>query len=81
MKNNLNKGLIRCIAFKEDKIWYGVALELNIVEEGNSYISVRNSLSKAIKGYIETAQKLNVCKPLNQKVDREYEEMWKLCEN
>lgn len=76
-KNTLNKGSVRCIIFKEDGVWYGVALEFNIIEEGQDPIAVLASLDQAIKGYIETARKLKM-RPfaLNQKPDKEYESLW-----
>jgi len=76
-KNTLNKGSVRYIIFKEDRTWYGVALEFNIVEEGDNPLEVMASLFEAMKGYIETAQKLKMRPmPLNQKPDKEYQELW-----
>ena len=76
-KNTLNKGSVRCIIFKEGDTWYGVALEFNIVEEGQDPLIVQASLYQAIKGYVQTARKLKM-RPisLNQKPHREYEELW-----
>ncbi len=81
-KNTLNKGLVRCIIFKEGDTWYGVALELNIVEEGQDPLVVQASLYQAIKGYIQTARKFKM-RPisLNQKSDKEYEELWRVLES
>jgi len=77
-KNTLNKGSVRYIIFKEDSVWYGVALEFNIVEEGDNPVEVMASLFQAIEGYVETAQRLKMRPmPLNQKPEKEYEEMWK----
>jgi len=77
-KNTLNKGSVRYIIFKEDDVWYGVALEFNIVEEGDNPVEVMASLFQAMEGYVETAQRLKMRPmPLNQKPDKEYEEMWK----
>jgi predicted RNase H-like HicB family nuclease len=76
-KNTLKSGTVRHIIFKEDDTWYGVALEFNIVEEGNSPKEVFNQLFEAIQGYVETAQKLKIRPmPLNQKPDKEYQELW-----
>lgn len=82
-KNTLNKGSVRYIIFKDDGVWYGVALEFNIVEEGDNPIEVMASLFQAIEGYVEAAKKLKIHPaPLNQKPDKEYEDMWgKLQEN
>lgn len=76
-KNTLHKGSIRYIIFKENNVWYGVALEFNIVEEGDNPLEVMASLFQAIQGYVETARKLKMRPiPLNQKADKEYEELW-----
>ena len=76
-KNTLNRGSIRYIIFKEDNIWYGVALEFNILEEGDNPVEVMASLFQAIEGYVETAHKLKMRPmPLNQKPDKEYQELW-----
>jgi len=77
-KNTLNKGAVRYIIFKDEGVWYGVALEFNIVEEGDNPVEVMASLFQAIEGYVETAKKLKIHPaPLNQKPEAEYEEMWK----
>ncbi|MDO8663354.1 MAG: hypothetical protein Q7K28_00735 [Candidatus Wildermuthbacteria bacterium] len=76
-KNTLQKGSVRYIIFKEADVWYGVALEFNIVEEGDNPIKVMASLFEAIQGYVETARKLKMRPmPLNQKSDKEYEQLW-----
>jgi len=76
-KNTLQKGSVRYIIFKEKGTWYGVALEFNIVEEGDNSLEVMVSLFEAIQGYIETARKLKMRPmPLNQKPDEEYEKLW-----
>ncbi len=80
-KNTLNKGSVRYIIFKEAGAWYGVALEFNIVEEGDNPVEVMASLFQAIEGYIETARKLKMRPmPLNQKPDKEYQELWERLE-
>lgn len=76
-KNTLQKGSVRYIIFKEADTWYGVALEFNIVEEGDNPVKVMASLFEAIRGYVETARKLKMRPmPLNQKSDKEYEQLW-----
>jgi len=77
MKNTLQKGTVRCIIFQEDSNWYGVALEFNIVEQGDNPQEVMASLFEAVNGYVETARKLKM-RPfaLNQKPDKEYEDLW-----
>ena len=76
-KNTLKKGSVRYIIFKEEDTWYGVALEFNIVEEGDNPVEVMASLFEAIQGYVETARILKMRPmPLNQKPDEEYEKLW-----
>ncbi len=76
-KNTVKSGRVRHIIFKDGDTWYGVALEFNIVEEGDSAKEVFNSLFEAIQGYVETACKLKMRPmPLNQKPDREYQALW-----
>ena len=76
-KNTLEKGAVRHIIFKEDGVWYGVALEFNIVEEGDNPLEVMASLFEAIQGYVETAQKNKFGPaPLNQVPDKEYLALW-----
>ena len=77
-KNTLQKGNVRYIVFKEDGIWYAVAMEFNIVEAGDSPQEAMVLLMEAVMGYVETAQKMKT-QPhvLNQAPDSEYERMWK----
>jgi len=76
-KNTLEKGSVRYIIFKEDNVWYGVALEFNIVEDGDDPDLVMVSLFNAIEGYVSTARKIKSrLMPLNQKPEKEYEDMW-----
>lgn len=76
-KNTLKNGSVRFIIFKEADTWYGVALEFNIVEEGDNPVKVMASLFEAIQGYVETARKLKMRPmPLNQESDKEYEQLW-----
>jgi predicted RNase H-like HicB family nuclease len=79
MKNTLKKGQVRIMVFKEGGTWYGAALEFNIVESGNDPREVMLFLDEAIRGYLETAHKVNASDDvLNQKADPEYEKLWKL---
>ena len=81
-KNTLKSGSVRYIIFKESDTWYGVALEFNLVEEGNTAREVMDSLFEAIQGYVETAQKLKMRPmPLNQTPEKEYEKLWEKLEN
>jgi len=76
-KNTLNKGSVRYIIFKEADAWYGVALEFNLVVDGDNPLEVMASLFQAIHGYVETARKLKMRPlPLNQRPDKEYSELW-----
>ena len=82
MRNTLKSGQIRTIIFKEGALWYGVALDLNIVESGNDPREVMLMLDEAIRGYIETASKFNTSeKVLNQKTDPEFEKLWARVQN
>lgn len=77
MRNTLKGGQIRTIIFKEGATWYGAALELNIVESGNDPREVMLMLDEAMRGYLETAAKVNASsKVLNQKADPEFEKLW-----
>ena len=76
--NTTTKGQIRCIIFKEGNTWYGVALEFNIVEEGDSFSVVNYNLREAIRGYVESQRRIKGSRvsPLNQKPDKEYSGLW-----
>jgi len=76
--NTAQKGHVRTIIFKEAGTWYGVALEFNIVEEGDSFEVVNVSLQEAIRGYVQSQRKIKGSRvsPLNQKPDTEYAQMW-----
>ena len=81
MKNTPQKGLVRYIVFKEGKTWFGVALEFNIIETGNDPQEVVFLLFEAIQGYIESIRKVKGLRDfsaLNQKPDKEYENLWSL---
>lgn len=77
-KNNLQKGSVRYVVFKEKDTFFGVALEFNIVVEASSQIEAIVLLNEAVRGYLESARKFKL-RPqvLNQVVDVEYEKMWK----
>ena len=85
MLNTLNKGSVRTITFKEGDTWYGVALEFNLVTEGDTPEMASYNLQEAIIGYVESLRNTNVGGIrvdgiLNQEADPEYEELWKLLE-
>jgi len=77
--NTARKGKVRYIVFKEGDTWYGVALEFNIVVEGDSAAVVNFNLQEAIRGYIESMRKIKGSRsaPLNQRPDAEYLSLWK----
>lgn len=76
--NSVQKGSVRYIVFKEHDIWYAVALEFNIVEEADNPQAALFYLQEAIRGYAESAGKIKgrVNHFLNQKADKEYEDLW-----
>ena len=76
-KNTLQKGSVRYIIFREEGIWYGVALEFNIVESGDDPREVLVRLLEATKGYLVSAKKIKA-RPqiLNQEAESEYESLW-----
>ena len=78
LMNTAKKGRVRYIIFKEGDTWYGVALEFNIVIEGDSSAVVNFNLQEAIRGYIESMRKIKGSRsaPLNQKPDAEYLNLW-----
>lgn len=80
--NTPQKGSIRCIVFKEENTWYGVALEFNIVESADDADVVRFNLDEAVAGYVESQQKIKGSRvsPLNQKTDEEYVKLWNTLE-
>jgi hypothetical protein len=78
--NTPKQGFVRCITFKDGDTWYSVALEFNIVESSDSSEISRINLQEAMKGYVETQHKIRGSRmaPLNQKTDKEYENLWKM---
>lgn len=76
-KNSLEKGTARYIIFREASDWYGVCLEFNIVESGDTPQEAMLLLFEAMQGYLASARKIKA-RPsiLNQTTDREYERMW-----
>ena len=49
MKNTLQRGSVRYIVFKDDGVWYAVALEFNIIESGDDPREVLVSLLKPLR--------------------------------
>lgn len=87
MENTTKKGRYRWIVFKKGAQWYGAALEFNIVQVGDDPNLVYVELQEAVRGYIESAQKIKgfrekaVNPMLNQKSDEIYEMLWKQAES
>lgn len=76
-KNTLQNGSVRYVIFKEKDVFFGVALEFNVIVEATSQIEAMVLLNEAIRGYLESARKFKL-RPqvLNQVADAEYEKMW-----
>src|SRR3989338_2016922 len=85
MKNTMQKGSVRNIIFKEDNVWYAVALEFSIVIEGDSPEVASFNLQEAIVGYLESLRNsmvggLRTDAIFNQMPDPEYETLWQALE-
>jgi len=77
IKKPLKNNEIRFIIFQKEKNWYGVALELNIIEIHKDPNTTLYNLIEAITGYIETAIKNNIqLSSLKQTPDKKYETIW-----
>ena len=77
MKNSVQKGEVRVVAFKKRGQWYAVALEFNIVEVSKNFPEVMAQLHEAVAGYLEAVKKANIRPhPLNQISLKEYEKIW-----
>lgn len=76
--NTVQKGSFRTIIFKEDGVWYAVALEFNIVTDGDTPELANFNLTQAVAGYIASLKKskIRTVSILNQKTDPEYEDLW-----
>ena len=77
-RNSVEKGKVRYIIFQEDRSWYGVAIEFNLVVEGDDQATTYLNLSEAIRGYIEATRKAHL-RPtvLNQAPSNDYARLWK----
>lgn len=76
-KNTLHRRSVRYLVFKDGDVFFGVALEFNIVVEAAHPTEALLLLHEAAMGYLESARKTKA-RPhiLNQKTDLEYERMW-----
>ena len=74
-----NPATIRYIVFREKDTWYGVALELNIVVDGDTADQVVASLFDAITGYhdVQDAPQFEGKTFHDPAVDPQYETLWK----
>ena len=74
-----NPTTIRYIVFREKDTWYGVALELNIVVDGDTADQVVASLFDAITGYhdVQDDPQFEGKTFHEPAVDPEYEALWK----
>ena len=78
LMNTLKSGKFRHIVFKDSDTWYAVALEFNIVAEGDDAQLAYSNLIQSVLGYLESCRKIKGARmhPLNQKSDSEYEDLW-----
>lgn len=78
--NTTLKGTFRHIVFKDGDTWYAVALEFNIVEASDDAQLAYLQLTQAVAGYLESSKRIkgNRYAALNQKADKEYEDLWKI---
>ena len=75
MKNTKGQGQFRFVIYKRpnDKVYTGVCLDLDIVEEDKDPIALRKSLEEAAQGYLEAVSKKNLDdKLLNKPAPKEY---------
>jgi hypothetical protein len=85
LKNTPRQGSVRMIVFQDmqDRQWYGVALEFNIVVSAKNHIDVLNELYETMNSYIEATASIRGVKEysnLNQTPIEEYENLWMLLE-
>lgn len=80
MINTPKNGSVRCIVFKDGATWYAVALEFNIIESSDDATVAQVNLQEAIHGYVESQKKIKGSRfmPLNQKPEKEYEDLWNI---
>jgi hypothetical protein len=78
-KNTVEKGMFRYVVYRQGKTWYAVALEFNLVVSGKDQKAALIELITATGGYVKAVKKSN-SRPfaLNQKIDREYLDLWNL---
>ena len=74
----MKQGLLRFIIYKrpKDKLFTGVCLDLDIVEEDKDPEKLRKSLEEAVRGYVEAVDKNDLPKKLiNRPAPKKY---WKI---
>ncbi|OHB23278.1 MAG: hypothetical protein A3J67_04275 [Parcubacteria group bacterium RIFCSPHIGHO2_02_FULL_48_10b] len=81
-KNTVRKGRYRYIIFNDGDIWYGVALEFNLVIDADSPERAYVELHDAVRSYVETVRVNHIRDSvLNQNASSEYSKLWKALEN
>ena len=81
MKNTKGQGQFRFVIYKRpgERIYTGVCLDLDIVEEDKDPVALRKSLEEAAEGYLEAVAKKNLDDELlNKPAPKEY---WDILEN
>lgn len=78
MKNTKERGVIRFLIYKrkEDKLFTGICLDLDIVEQAEDVEFLRKSLIEAAQGYVEAVCKNNLTDNLlNKPIPKKYEQI------
>ncbi|MCX6806645.1 MAG: hypothetical protein NT135_00765 [Candidatus Berkelbacteria bacterium] len=78
MKNTKKSGVLRFLIYKraQDKLFTGVCLDLDIVEQADNLEKLRKSLEEAAFGYVDAVRKKDLSeKLLNQPAPKKY---WKI---
>jgi len=78
MRNTKKQGLLRFLIYKrsKDKLFTGICLDLDIVEQSENPEKLRKSLEKAAQGYIEAVIKKDLDgELLNKPAPKKY---WKI---
>jgi len=73
IRNTKEKGIIRFVIFPQKKLFVGVCLDFNIIEEGEDPKKVIESLEEAAIGHIEVVIKENLSDELlNRHAPKKY---------
>ena len=68
---------VRTLIFEERGVWFGVALEPNIVVEAQTQAKAYKRLLDALNGYVAVLKQENLSTMLRGTPDKEYETMWR----